>query len=290
MDTRELLKKVRRIEIKTRRLSNHIFSGEYHSSFKGRGISFSEVRAYQYGDDIRSIDWNVSARLREPYVKVFEEERELTLMIVADISGSGNFGSKSQMRRDVITEIGATLAFSALLNNDKVGLLLFSDRIERFIPPQKGRFQVLRIIREMLECKPSGQGTDINQALQYLNAVQRKRGIVFLLSDFLNDGYEKSLRLTARRHDLIGFRIWDAFEKQLPNLGVSPVLDAENGHLQWIDFGDKRVQRHYNEQMQRFASNFSRFVQTSGAGKIEMQLGHSYAQSLLAFFKSRNKR
>lgn len=290
MDTRELLKKVRRIEIKTNRLSRHLFSGEYHSSFKGRGMSFSEVRAYTYGDDIRAIDWNVTARLREPYVKVFEEERELSLMIVADISGSGNFGTAGQMRREVITEIGATLAFSALQNNDKVGLLLFSDRIERFIPPQKGRSQVLRIIREMLEFQPKGKQTDIAHALEYLNAIQRKSGIVFVLSDFFDQNYEHALRVTGRRHDLIGIRIIDPLEKDIPAMGVLPIFDAESGVTQWVDLSSEVARNRYRDWMEGKEAYFQRSLKAARAGRIEVQLGQAYAQALLQFFQRRNRR
>jgi uncharacterized protein (DUF58 family) len=290
MDTRELLKKVRRIEIKTNRLSSHLFSGEYHSSFKGRGMSFSEVRAYQYGDDIRSIDWNVTARLREPYVKVFEEERELTLMIVADISGSGDFGTQGQLRREITTEIGATLAFSALQNNDKVGLLLFSDGVERYIPPRKGRSQVLRIIREMIEYSPKSKKTNIRVALEYLNAVQRKKGIVFLLSDYLDGDYQKALSLTARKHDLVGIRLKDSFEKKMPNLGVIPVFDAETQSQHWVDFSSSRIRRKYELWMQSMDSYFTKSFRSAGADQLEVELGTSYIHALLGFFKKRNKR
>lgn len=290
MDTRELIKKVRRIEIKTNRLSRHLFSGEYHSSFKGRGMSFSEVRAYNYGDDIRSIDWNVTARLREPYIKVFEEERELSMMIVADISGSGDFGSQGQMRRETITEIGATLAFSALQNNDKVGLLLFSDQIERYIPPAKGRTQVLRIIREMLECEPKSKGTNISHTLEYLNAVQRKSGIVFLLSDFIDENYEHALRITGRKHDLIGIRLTDPMEKNLPSLGVLPLLDPETGGTQWVDLSNRRVREKFLKWMEGNSAYCERSLKAARAGQIDVTMGESYAQALLEFFKRRNRR
>lgn len=290
MDTRELIKKVRRIEIKTNRLSRHLFSGEYHSSFKGRGMSFSEVRAYNYGDDIRSIDWNVTARLREPYIKVFEEERELSMMIVADISGSGDFGSQGQMRRETITEIGATLAFSALQNNDKVGLLLFSDQIERYIPPAKGRTQVLRIIREMLECEPKSKGTNISHTLEYLNAVQRKSGIVFLLSDFIDENYEHALRITGRKHDLIGIRLTDPMEKNLPSLGVLPLLDPETGGTQWVDLSNRSVREKFLKWMEGNSAYCERSLKAARAGQIDVTMGESYAQALLEFFKRRNRR
>jgi uncharacterized protein (DUF58 family) len=290
MDTRELLRKVRRIEIKTKRLSSHLFSGEYHSSFKGRGMSFSEVRAYQYGDDIRSIDWNVTARLREPHVKIFEEERELTTIILADVSGSGNFGTRGELRKDVITEISATLAFSALQNNDKVGVLLFSDKVEKFIPPQKGRMQVLRIIRELLEFEPEGTQTSIANALEFLSAVQRKRGIAFLLSDFLDTDYHKELSTAARRHDLIGFRLKDPFEASIPKMGVVPMLDAESQTTHWINTSSKKVRKKFLERMASTDRYFEQSFRHAGADMIQLELGNSYAQALLKFFKQRNKR
>ena len=216
MDTKELLKKVRKIEIKTRRLSDHIFSGEYHSSFKGRGMTFSEVRQYQFGDDIRSIDWNVTARYSEPYVKVFEEERELTMMLVVDISGSESFGTTQQFKRDILTEISATLAFSAIQNNDKVGLLLFSNEIELFIPPKKGKTHVLRIIRELIEFKPNSKKTDLTQALKYFSNVMKKKAIVFILSDFIDTGYDNALKIVGKKHDVTGIRVYDKLETELP--------------------------------------------------------------------------
>ena len=216
MDTKALLKKVRKIEIKTRRLSDHVFGGEYHSTFKGRGMTFSEVRQYQFGDDVRSIDWNVTARYNEPFVKVFEEERELTLMLVVDVSGSEAFGTQTQFKREVLTEIAATLAFSALQNNDKVGLLLFSDQVELFIPPKKGRSHILRIIRELLEFEPQSLKTNISNALEFLSGVLKKKAIVFMLSDFMDQGYEKTLRIAAKKHDLTGIRVYDPVETKLP--------------------------------------------------------------------------
>jgi uncharacterized protein (DUF58 family) len=234
MDTKALLKKVRKIEIKTRRLSDHVFGGEYHSTFKGRGMTFSEVRQYQFGDDVRSIDWNVTARYNEPFVKVFEEERELTLMLVVDVSGSEAFGTQIQFKRDLITEIAATLAFSALQNNDKVGLILFSDQVELFIPPKKGRSHILRIIRELLEFEPESKKTSISTALEFLSGVLKKKAIVFVLSDFMDKNYEKTLRISAKKHDLTGIRVFDPVETKLPNLGIVPLRDAETGMVRWI--------------------------------------------------------
>ncbi len=247
MDTKELLKKVRKIEIKTRRLSDHIFGGEYHSTFKGRGMTFSEVRQYQFGDDVRSIDWNVTARYNEPFVKVFEEERELTMMLLADISGSELFGTRNQFKREIITEIAATLAFSALQNNDKVGLILFSDEIELFIPPKKGKSHILRIIRELLEFQPRSKKTDISGALRFLSNVMKKRAIVFVLSDFMADDYEQTLKITGNRHDLTGIRIFDQMEEALPNLGVVPFRDAEDGKVRYVNTGSAAARRKYSE-------------------------------------------
>ena len=229
MDTKELLKKVRKIEIKTRRLSDHVFGGEYHSTFKGRGMTFSEVRQYQYGDDVRNIDWNVTARYNQPHIKVFEEERELTLMLMADISGSEFFGTHAQFKNQIITEIIATLAFSAMQNNDKVGILLFTDQIELFVPPKKGKSHVLRIIRELLEFKPSSKKTDLSQALKYLSNVIKKKAIVFVLSDFMTQGYKDTLKIVARKHDVTGIRVFDRREQTLPNLGMVQMLDQETG-------------------------------------------------------------
>ena len=241
MDTKEILKKVRKIEIKTRRLSDHIFSGEYHSSFKGRGMTFSEVRQYQYGDDVRSIDWNVTARYNEPYVKVFEEERELTMMLVVDISGSELFGTTQQFKRDTITEIAATLAFSAIQNNDKVGLLLFSDEIELFIPPKKGKSHVLRIIRELIEFHPKSTRTNINEALKYLSSVMKKKAIVFVLSDFMDDHYEHTLKIVGRKHDVTGIRVYDRYDVEFPNIGMVPMLDAETGKTVLVNTASKKT-------------------------------------------------
>ncbi len=241
MDTKEILKKVRKIEIKTRRLSDHIFSGEYHTSFKGRGMTFSEVRQYQYGDDVRAIDWNVTARYNEPFVKVFEEERELTMMLMVDISGSESFGTKNQLKRDMITEIAATLAFSATQNNDKIGLLLFSDQIELFIPPKKGKSHVLRIIRELIEFESKSKKTDLSQALKYLSSVLKKKAIVFLISDFMVKDYEHTLKIASKRHDVTGIRVFDQREESIPNIGIVNMLDAETGETLLVDTTSNKV-------------------------------------------------
>ena len=248
MDTKELLKKVRKIEIKTRKLSDNIFGGEYHSTFKGRGMTFSEVRPYQFGDDIRNIDWNVTARYNEPFVKVFEEERELTLMLMIDVSGSELFGTEQQFKSELITEIAATLAFSALQNNDKTGLILFSDQVELYIPPKKGKSHVLRIIRELIEFQPKSLKTNISEALQFLSRVSKKKAIVFMLSDFMDKGYEKPIQIAAKKHDITGIRIYDKKETELPNLGYIMVKDAETGALMRVNTSSAAVRNEYAKQ------------------------------------------
>lgn len=260
MDTKEILKKVRKIEIKTRRLSDHVFSGEYHTSFKGRGMTFSEVRQYQFGDDVRAIDWNVTARYNEPYVKVFEEERELTMMLMVDCSGSESFGTKNQLKSEIITEIAATLAFSSTQNNDKVGLILFSDEIELFIPPKKGKSHVLRIIRELIEFKPKSKKTDLAQALRFLSSVLKKKAIVFLISDFMVKDYEHTLKIASKKHDLTGIRVFDRREEALPNIGMVNMLDAETGETLWVDTNSKTVrqnyEKHYRDNVHYFTNTF----------------------------------
>ena len=287
MDTKELLKKVRKIEIKTRRLSDSVFGGEYHSTFKGRGMTFSEVRQYQFGDDVRAIDWNVTARYNEPFVKVFEEERELTLMLVVDVSGSEFFGSGQQFKREVLTEIAATLSFSALQNNDKVGLLLFSDQVELFIPPKKGRTHVLRIIRELLEYQPKSKQTDIRVALEFLSGILKKKAIVFLLSDFMDDSYEKTLRIAAKKHDLTGIRIYDKREVEMPNIGLVPMLDSETQKTQWVNTASKAVRSQYQKAHQKHVDAFETLFRKNGAGTLHCSLEESYVKKLLGYFKAR---
>ena len=287
MDTKELLKKVRKIEIKTRRLSDHIFSGEYHSSFKGRGMTFSEVRQYQFGDDIRSIDWNVTARYNEPYVKVFEEERELTMMLVVDISGSEFFGTTQQFKRDILTEISATLAFSAIQNNDKVGLLLFSDEIELFIPPKKGKTHVLRIIRELIEFKPKSKKTDLTQALKYLSNVMKKKAIVFILSDFIDTGYDNALKIVGKKHDVTGIRVYDKLETELPKLGMVPMRDAESGEIILVNTNSKGVRNNYRSHYLKTVDYFEDTFTKSGSGVINTRIDESYVKKLLGYFKRR---
>ncbi len=287
MDTKELLKKVRKIEIKTRRLSDHIFGGEYHSTFKGRGMTFSEVRQYQYGDDVRNIDWNVTARTNEPHIKVFEEERELTMMLMVDVSGSEFFGTDSQFKNEIVTEIAATLAFSATQNNDKIGLILFSDVIELYIPPKKGRSHVLRIIRELIEFKPQSQKTDIAEALKFLSNVMKRKAIVFVLSDFMADDYRHNLKIAAGRHDISGIRVYDKHEESMPNLGMVQMQDQETGQSVLVNTASKSVRlgysKYYNERVNYFKESFSK----SGAGAIDCRVDESYVKKLLGYFKQR---
>ena len=288
MDTKEILKKVRKIEIKTRRLSDHIFSGEYHTSFKGRGMTFSEVRQYQYGDDVRAIDWNVTARYNEPFVKVFEEERELTMMLMVDISGSESFGTKNQLKRDMVTEIAATLAFSATQNNDKIGLLLFSDQIELFIPPKKGKSHVLRIIRELIEFESKSKKTDLSQALKYLSSVLKKKAIVFLISDFMVKDYEQTLKIASKRHDVTGIRVFDQREESIPNIGVVNMLDAETGETLLVDTTSYKVRMDYEKYYRENVNYFKDIFSKCGAGTISSRVDESYVTKLLGYFKARN--
>lgn len=287
MDTKELLKKVRKIEIKTRRLSDHIFGGEYHSTFKGRGMTFSEVRQYQFGDDVRNIDWNVTARYSEPYIKVFEEERELTMMLMADVSGSEFFGTDQQFKAEIVTEIAATLAFSATQNNDKIGLILFTDGIELYIPPKKGKSHVLRIIRELLEFKPKSKKTDVAQALKFLSGVMKKKAIVFVLSDFIAEDYRDTLKIAAKRHDITGIRIYDRHEEAIPSLGVVQMEDEETGELLLVNTGSRKVRdnysRFYQDKVHYYRESFTR----SGAGVIDVRTDDSYVKKLLGYFKRR---
>lgn len=287
MDTADIIKKVRKIEIKTRGLSKQLFSGEYHSTFKGRGMSFSEVRNYQFGDDVRNIDWNVTARTGDPHIKVFEEERELTVMLLIDVSQSSYFGTTNQLKQGIMTEISAVLSFSAIQNNDKVGVLFFSDKIEKFIPPKKGKSHILRIIRELIDFHPESNGTDIGEALRYFNNVVKKRSICFILSDFMNTGYEDPLRIAARRHDIIGVHLYDPREKQIPNVGLIRAVDAETGKVGWIDTGMASIRQKYADI---FNENFDYFRNTflkSGTDYVSIQTDESYVNALLKFFKKR---
>lgn len=287
MDTKELLKKVRKIEIKTRRLSDHIFSGEYHTSFKGRGMTFSEVRQYQFGDDVRAIDWNVTARYNEPYVKVFEEERELTMMLMVDISGSENFGTQAGFKKDIITEIAATLAFSATQNNDKIGLILFSDKIELYVPPKKGRSHVLRIIRELIEFEPQSKKTDISQALRFLSGIMKKKAIVFLISDFIADDYEQTLKIAGKKHDITGVRVYDIREEYMPDIGLVNMADAETGDLMLVNTGSKSVRMHYEKFYRGKVAYFSETFSRCGLGTVSARTDEWYVTKLLGYFKAR---
>tara|TARA_B100000768_G_scaffold118237_1_gene109373 strand:+ start:6189 stop:7055 length:867 start_codon:yes stop_codon:yes gene_type:complete len=287
VETKDLLKKVRKIEIKTRRLSNNIFGGEYHSAFKGRGMTFSEVRSYQFGDDVRSIDWNVTARYNEPFVKVFEEERELTLILLVDVSGSELFGTDNVLKKNIVTEISATLAFSALQNNDKVGLILFSDKVELYIPPSKGKTHVLRIIRELIEFKPMSKKTDIAEALQFLIGVIKKKSIAFILSDFLSDEYEKTLKICANKHDVTGIRIYDKMEEIIPNMGIVPMLDQETDEVKLVDTSSSALRKKYQSFNMINSRRFNELFSKNGAGTLNCRTDESYVKKLLSYFKTR---
>ncbi|NBU80195.1 MAG: DUF58 domain-containing protein [Flavobacteriaceae bacterium] len=288
METKDLLKKVRKIEIKTRRLSDHIFSGEYHTSFKGRGMTFSEVRQYQFGDDIRAIDWNVTARYNEPYVKVFEEERELTMMLMVDISGSESFGTKNQLKSEIVTEIAATMAFSATQNNDKIGLILFTDQIELYIPPKKGKSHVLRIIRELIEFRPKSQKTDLSQALKFLSSTQKKKAIVFVISDFMvEDDYEKTLKIAGKKHDITGVRVYDIREEKMPNIGIIEMEDAETGEILVVNTGSQKTRINYEKHYQNKVNYFKDIFSKCGSGTVNTRVDESYVTKLLGYFKSR---
>ena len=288
METSEILKRVRQIEIKTRGLSNNIFAGEYHSAFKGRGMAFSEVREYQYGDDIRDIEWNVTARFNKPYIKVFEEERELTVMLLVDVSGSLDFGTSVQTKREMQTEIAATLAFSAIQNNDKIGVIFFSDRIEKFIPPKKGRKHILYIIRELLDFHPESQRTDIQQAVEYLTQVIKRRCTCFLLSDFIDErDFRQSLTIANRKHDVVAIQVYDRRIAELPNVGLMRVKDAETGHLEWVDTSSKRVRNAqaawWRESQNRLTDIFSR----SGVDHVSVRTDQDYVVALRSLFAQR---
>jgi uncharacterized protein (DUF58 family) len=287
MDTKDLLKKVRKIEIKSKGLSSQIFSGEYHSAFKGRGMAFSEVREYMPGDEIRTIDWNVTARLNHPYVKVFEEEREMTVMLLIDISASESFGTGEQLKRERLAEIAAVLAYSAIQNNDKAGAILFTDKIEKFIPPKKGKHHILRIIRELIEFKPASNGTNINLALDYLNRSIKKRSIAFLLSDFLDENFEKNLKIANRKHDLIALRIYDSKENELPDLGLVPFKDPESGQVIWINTANKKVRYEIAAEGRRREIELRNSFRKSGVDYVSVSTEESYVKPLLNLFKSR---
>jgi uncharacterized protein (DUF58 family) len=287
VDAIELLKKVRRIEIKTRGLTRHIFAGEYHSAFKGRGIAFSEVREYQYGDDIRSIDWNVTARFNHPYIKVYEEERELTVMLLIDVSGSGNFGTTVSFKRDIMTEVSAVLSFSAIYNNDKIGVIFFTDIVEKFIPPQKGRKHILRIIRELLDFKPQSNKTNLSEPLRFLTNAIKKRCTAFIISDFIAPDFEEALRIASNKHDIVALKVSDPLEKVLPNVGLLKVLDSENGAEKWVDTSSRHIRRTYadwwNNHMEVVKNTFRR----SGVDFTEISTSDDYVIPLIKLFESR---
>jgi uncharacterized protein (DUF58 family) len=287
MEATELLKKVRRIEIKTRGLTRHIFAGEYHSAFKGRGISFSEVREYQYGDDIRNIDWNVTARFNHPWVKVYEEERELTVMLLIDVSNSGNFGSVVSFKRDIMTEVSAVLSFSAIYNNDKIGVIFFTDKVEKFIPPQKGRKHILRIIRELLDFKPGSSSTNLSEPLRFLTNGIKKRCTAFVISDFIAPEFEEAMRIASSKHDIVALKVSDPLEKLLPDVGLMKVMDAETGYEKWIDTSSKHVRRSYSKwwsaHMERIRNTFKK----CGVDFTELSTSEDYVRPLIKLFESR---
>ena len=287
METKELLKKVRKIEIKTRRLSENLFGGEYQSTFKGRGMTFSEVRKYEFGDDVRSIDWNVTARYNEPFIKIFEEERELTMMLVVDISASEFFGTSTKFKRELITEISATLSFSALQNNDKVGVILFSDQIELFIPPKKGKSHILRIIRELIEFKPNSKKTSISTALSFLMRVIKKKSIVFILSDFIDSDYENSIQLVSKKHDLTGIRIYDKIESNIPNLGIVPFRDNETSIINYVNTNSKSFKSNHTINYYKKVNYFEESFKKNGSGQISCQTDEDFVKKLLSYFKRR---
>lgn len=289
METSELLKKVRQIEIKTRGLSRNIFAGQYHSAFKGRGMAFSEVREYQFGDDIRDIDWNVTARYIRPYVKVFEEERELTVMLLIDVSGSKDFGTVSRMKKEVITEIAATLAFSAIQNNDKIGVIFFSDQIEKFIPPQKGKRHILYIIRELIDFQPDHKHTDLGQALKYLTNAIKKRCTAFLISDFIDKGnYQDALTIANRKHDVVAIQVYDHRETELPNVGLMKIKDAETGKERWIDSSSKQVRALYKTWWEERQSDMNKVFNKCRVDAVSIRTEDDYVKALIALFDKRN--
>jgi uncharacterized protein (DUF58 family) len=287
VETTELLKKVRKIEIRSRGLTRQIFAGEYHSAFRGRGMAFSEVREYQFGDDIRNIDWNVTARLGHPYVKIFEEERELTVMLLMDVSLSGDFGTAASTKRELMTEIAAVLAYSVIANNDKVGLMLFSDRVEKYIPPKKGRAHMLRIIREMLSYEPSGSGTSLSEPLRYLTNVIRKRCTAFILSDFMAPPFTESLRIASGKHDVVALRISDRREREMPDIGFVKIADPETGREDWIDTSSARIRREYAERWKRHDEAVSNTFVNCGVDVATVTTGADYIKPLISLFKHR---
>ena len=289
METSEIIKKVRKIEIKTRGLSSNIFAGQYHSAFKGRGMAFSEVREYQFGDDVRDIDWNVTARFHRPYVKVFEEERELTVMLLIDVSGSLDFGTQRQMKRDMVTEIAATIAFSAIQNNDKIGVVFFSDKIEKYIPPKKGRKHILYIIREMLDFQPESKRTDVKQAIEFLSSVQKRRTTAFILSDFyVRNDFLQSLQICNRKHDVVAIQVYDIRAKELPDVGLMKVVDAETGFEQYVDTGSRKLRQTYQRYWMGRQAELSETFNKSNVDHVSIATNEDFVKSLLLLFKQRS--
>lgn len=287
MEATELLKKVRRIEIKTKGLSRHIFAGEYHSAFKGRGIAFSEVREYMYGDDIRSIDWNVTARFNHPYIKIFEEERELTVMLLVDVSGSGNFGTVTGYKKDMMTEIAAVLSYSAIFNNDKIGVIFFSDIVEKFISPQKGRTHILRIIRELLDFKPKSNRTSLNEPLRYLTNAIRKRCTAFIISDFLVPDFEEALRIASNKHDIVALKVYDPVEQAIPDIGLVKVTDSETGREKWVDTSSKALRESYRHWWESHMISVRNTFRRCRVDNAEMRTDRDYVQPLIKLFENR---
>lgn len=288
METTDLLKKVRHIEIKARGLSRNIFAGEYHSAFKGRGMAFSEVREYQYGDDMRDVDWNVTARYNRPYIKIFEEERELTVMLMIDVSESLGFGSQSLLKRDIVAEIAATLAFSAIQNNDKIGVIFFTDKVEKFIPPKKGKKHILYIIREILGFQPDGKGTDLNVTLRYLTNAIKKRCTAFLISDFIDAGdYKQAMRIAGRKHDLAAIQVYDKLSTDLVPVGLMKVRDPETGEERWINTSSKKVRDRYRAWWLDRQTNMNNAFRQSGVDSVSISTESDYVKSLLQLFKQR---
>ncbi len=289
METSEIIKEVRKIEIKTRGLSSNIFAGQYHSAFKGRGMAFSEVREYQFGDDVRDIDWNVTARFHHPYVKVFEEERELTVMLLIDVSGSLDFGTQKQMKRDMVTEIAATIAFSAIQNNDKIGVVFFSDKIEKYIPPKKGRKHILYIIREMLDFHPESKRTDVKQAVEFLSSVQKRRTTAFILSDFyVRNDFQQSLQIANRKHDVVAIQVYDQRARELPDVGLMKVVDAETGFEQYVDTSSKRLRDAYHKYWQSRQSQLQETFNKSNVDNVSIATNEDFVKALLMLFKQRS--
>ena len=290
METSELLRKVRKIEIKTRGLTSHVFSGEYHSAFKGRGMTFSEVREYQPGDDIRAIDWNVTARFNNPYIKVFEEERELTVMLLVDMSGSKEFGTQIQLKQDMVTELCAVLAFSAIQNNDKIGVIFFTDKIEKFIPPKKGKSHILRIIRELINFEPEHSKTNIAQALRYFTNVIKKRSTAFIISDFIDEGFEQALKIANKKHDIVALQIFDKREKELPSVGLIKFQDAETGEAKWVDTSNKEIIKMYALASRKNDERLKEIFKRSGVDSARIGTHQSYMQPLMNLFKQRENK